>query len=80
MAYIEDMTTCLKIVANNLLQGNTLNTKLPLAGSKDAKVIEDLSVSLDYLRDRIGVPRDMSYPAARQLRAHLNWLKDELNK
>lgn len=29
--------------------------------------------SVAYLRDRIGVPRDMRLPAARQLRAHLNW-------
>jgi hypothetical protein len=34
--------------------------------------------SAEYLRDRVGVPRDMKLPAARQLRAHLNWLVDSL--
>ena len=29
-----------------------------------------------YLRDRVGVPRDLPLPAARQLRAHLNWFID----
>jgi len=28
---------------------------------------------LEYLRERIGVPRDMSGPAAIALRAQLNW-------
>lgn len=34
--------------------------------------------SAAYLRDRVGVPRDLKLPAARQLRAHLNWLIDAL--
>lgn len=38
--------------------------------------IEGVAVSLEYLRDRVGVPRDLPLPAARQLRAHLNWFID----
>lgn len=34
--------------------------------------------ALEYLRDRVGVPRDLAFPAARQLRAHLNWMIDHL--
>lgn len=29
--------------------------------------------SLSYIRDRVGVPSDVSLPVARQLRAHFNW-------
>jgi len=34
--------------------------------------------SLCYLRDRVGVPRDLPLAAGRQLRAHLNWAIDIL--
>ena len=34
--------------------------------------------SLEYLRARVGVPRDMDFPAARQFRAHLTWMMDAL--
>ena len=34
--------------------------------------------SMQYLATRVGVPRDLPLPAARQLRAHLNWFMDSL--
>ena len=39
----------------------------------------DVKACLAYVRDRVGVPRDMSYPAARCLRATLNWARDQLD-
>lgn len=34
--------------------------------------------ALEYLRGRVGVPRDLNLPSARQLRAHLTWVMDHL--
>ena len=39
---------------------------------------QGLRASLAYLRDRVGVPRDMSLPAARWTRATLNSVIDEV--
>jgi len=44
----------------------------------DATTRQEVRASLKYVRDRVGVPRDMSYPAARCLRGSLSWLRDEL--
>ncbi len=37
------------------------------------------SAAAAYMRDRVGVPRDLPLPAARQFRAHLNWFIDSLS-
>jgi glutathione S-transferase len=84
--YEKHMDVCLRAVADSLLHGPSsleANGVQMVEGLKaletpsDKKRLQsDLTKSLAYLRDRVGVPRDMSYPAARQLRAHLNFASD----
>ena len=38
-----------------------------------------IAACLEYLQRRVGVPRDMSFAAAQQLRAHIEWYKDRLS-
>ena len=44
-----------------------------------SKEVDGVVSSMIYLRDRIGVPRDLPLAAARYLRAYLNWGIDVLS-
>lgn len=60
------------------LPSTTYRTMLTSAVPEDH--IEGVTSSLAYLRDRIGVPRDLPLASARYLRAYLNWAIDTLEK
>ena len=75
--YVEAVDVALRTVAAMLLR--TDNSDIPqgcenVLGTNASQVTKkNVSLSLEYLRDRVGVPRDMRMPAARQLRSHLNF-------
>lgn len=73
----------LRHVATALLDGpqaaaESLHFGMQSAADGDALPGAPVCASVSYLRDRVGVPRDMPLPAARQFRAHLNWFIDEV--
>jgi glutathione S-transferase len=78
LEYYDDFSILMKILVQCLLGDYKQVQSLPII-NRNASTKNKLISSLEYLRDRIGVPRDMSYPAARQLRAHINYITSLLN-
>lgn len=71
-AFIPMVDSALRCVALALVDGPqavALPTNAP---------VDQVNAALGYLRDRVGVPRDMSFEAARQFRAHLNYVGEQL--
>ena len=50
------------------------------SGDFGTETVEAVADCLDYLRKRIGVPRDMSHPAAQALRAELKLISGALRQ
>ena len=76
--YVGEVDALLRYTVHTLLNGHESVEPIVISDQIDEKTRQDLYKSLGYLQARVGVPRDMSYPAARQLRAHLGWLMNQL--
>jgi glutathione S-transferase len=79
-ALLGTVDKCLRTISSALLAEKVDDYEAEMKAIANAIVSEGgkdyasgVIASLSYFRDRIGVPRDMRLPAARQLRAHLNW-------
>lgn len=78
MEHLGTVDAALRHVAHALLVGVESKQVGPHALGPGPSPAPPAVSSLAYFRDRVGVPRDLPLPAARQLRAHVNWIIDGL--
>lgn len=72
--------SALRVVCAALLDEESLDLhKDSLFEAVPKNQVKGVVSSMAYLRDRIGVPRDLPLAAARYLRAYLNWGIDVLS-
>ena len=80
--WMDAVDAAFRHVAHALLIGveEKQSSESPLRLSGEGRGIDGTApvYAAEYVRDRVGVPRELKYPAARQFRAHLNWLIDTL--
>ena len=77
-SFLEKVQEALLVVGACLVGNCDTSVDVSSLKALDENMRNDIRASLAYVRDRVGVPRDMSYPAARCLRGALNWLRDAL--
>ena len=78
--FVAPVDVCLRHTAAALLDGTDAVAAAAKADLGEANGDPDSALTdcLAYLRDRVGVPRDMSQGAAVMLRSHLNWAISQL--
>lgn len=75
----EDVDVALRAAVVVLLDGAAPGEgHQALLGAVARETREGVKACAAYLRDRVGVPRDMTYPAARCLRGSMNWVISSL--
>jgi hypothetical protein len=79
--FVSAIDSCFRMVCFSMLVGvEVAEAKLYSQGKVPLLPVPEMTQSLTYFRDRIGVPRDMSIHAAHKLRTHLNWFINSISK